>query len=88
MGRTTHSYGLYDPQLWVIRPTVVGSRISAHDWENICPENGKHPGTSHKSIALGQNRICWRKGKPVVLHRWKKGGEKAIRHHEAPTART
>ena len=42
MGRTTHSYGLYDPQLWVVRPITVGSRMSAHDWENICSRIGKH----------------------------------------------
>ena len=42
MGYTTHSYGLYDPQLWVIQPTVVGSKTSAHETENICAHPGKH----------------------------------------------
>ena len=41
MGYTTHNYGSYDSQLWVVRPTVVGSRISARDGENLCAQNGK-----------------------------------------------
>ena len=49
MGYTTHNYGLYDPWLWVIRPTVVGSKSCAHDGENIPARTGKHvPATAKK----------------------------------------
>ena len=42
MGYTTHSYGLYDPQLWVIQPITVGSKTYAGKSENVCWKVGKN----------------------------------------------
>ena len=42
MSYTTHSYGLYNPQLWVIKVMLMIGKTSAHDRENICSEKRKH----------------------------------------------
>ena len=42
MGYTAHSYGLYDPQLWVIQPITVGSKTYAGKSENVCWKVGKN----------------------------------------------
>ena len=52
MSYTTHSYGLYNPQLWVIKVMLMIWKTSAHDRENICPEERKHVRTfSHPGKA-------------------------------------
>ena len=38
---TAHSYGLYNSQLWVIQPTVVGCKTCAQKLENSCCQIGK-----------------------------------------------
>ena len=35
MGFTTHSYGLYDPQLWAVEYLLTIGKISARKMENI-----------------------------------------------------
>ena len=36
MGCITHSYGLYNSQLWVIKLVSIKEKTSAHVLENIC----------------------------------------------------
>ena len=42
MGCTTHSYGLYNPQLWVVEFVLTIGKIFPHGQENIGARLGKH----------------------------------------------